>query len=99
LAGAWIYILECADGSFYTGLTRQQMPEGRTWEHSNKVYANSYTSRRLPVRLCYAEYYESISEVISAERRIKGWSRAKKIAMMDGDWEAVMRLSKRRGGA
>ena len=96
--GAWIYIVECANGSFYTGLTKQGDPEGRVWEHNNRVYANAYTSKRLPVKLAYAEFYESISAAIEAERRIKGWSRAKKLAMMKGDWEAVVRLAKRRGG-
>ena len=96
--GAWIYILECADAGFYTGLTKQGDPEGRVWEHNNRVYVNAYTSKRLPVKLAYAEFYENISAAIESERRIKGWSRAKKLAMMKGDWESVMRLAKRRGG-
>jgi len=96
--GSWIYILECADGSFYIGLTKQNDPEGRVWEHNNHIYVNAYTSKRLPVKLAYAEFYESISAAIESERRIKGWSRAKKLAMMKGDWESVMRLAKWRGG-
>jgi len=98
MAGAWVYILECSDGSFYTGLTKQEDPEGRVWEHNNRVYKDAYTSTRLPVKLAYAEHYELIIEAIAAERRIKGWSRAKKIAMMKGDWQGVVALARRRGG-
>ncbi|MDE2383590.1 MAG: GIY-YIG nuclease family protein [Alphaproteobacteria bacterium] len=97
MTGAWIYILECSDGSFYTGLTKQE-PEGRLWEHNNRIYKDAYTSTRLPVRLAYAEFHDSIVNAIEAERRIKGWSRAKKIAMMNGDWKRLVELAKRRGG-
>ena len=99
MGGAWVYILECADGSFYTGLTKQAGPEARVWEHNSKAYPNAYTSKRLPVKLAFAEFYDSITAAIEAERRIKGWSRAKKIAMMKGDWQSVIALSKRRGGS
>ena len=98
MSGAWIYILECNDGSFYTGLTKQEYPEARAWEHNNRIYKDAYTSMRLLVKLAFAEYYESIRAAIEAERRIKGWSRAKKISMMQGDWRQVVELSKRREG-
>ena len=98
MSGAWIYILECSDGSFYTGLTKQEDPEARVWEHNNHIYKDAYTAKRLPVKLAYAEHYDSIIAAIEAERRIKGWSRAKKLAMMQGDWQRVVELAKRRGG-
>ena len=98
MTGAWIYILECGDGSFYTGLTKQEDPEARAWEHNHRIYKDAYTSSRLPVKLAYAEYFEMVSDAITAERRIKGWSRAKKIAMMSGNWREVQVLAKRRGG-
>ena len=98
MSGAWIYILECADKSFYTGLTKQTEPVAREWEHNNRIYKDAYTSTRLPVKLVYAEYFGSITAAIETERKIKGWSRAKKVAMFRGDWERVVNLSKRRGG-
>ena len=98
MSGAWVYIVECRDGSFYTGLTKEDDPEARVWEHNNGVYQNSYTSFRLPVKLVYAEHFELVSDAITAERRTKGWSRAKKIAMMQRNWQEVQKLSKRRGG-
>ena len=98
MPGAWVYILHCADGSYYTGLTNHEDPQSRVWEHNNRVHPDAYTARRLPVTLAYAEFYESLTDAIAAERRIKGWSRAKKQAMMKGDWESLVRLSKRRSG-
>jgi putative endonuclease len=79
LDGASIYILRCADGSYYTGLTRRSVEE-RVSEHAQGLIADCYTFTRRPVRLIFAEYYDRIVDAIAAERRIKGWSRAKKSA-------------------
>ena len=98
MSGAWVCIVECRDGSFYTGLTKQDDPEARVWEHNNRVFPDSYTSSRLPVKLVYAEHFELVSDAIVVERRTKGWSRAKKVAMMSADWRQVQFLSRRRGG-
>ncbi len=98
MQGASIYILRCADGSYYTGLTRRSVEE-RVSEHAQKLVKGCYTESRLPVELVFSEYYERIDEAVAAERRIKGWSRAKKEAMMRGDWVALSALSKRRGKA
>ncbi len=98
MSGAWVYILRCADGSYYTGLTKQAEPEAREWEHNEGTYEDSYTSTRRPVKLVYAENFELVVDAIAAERRIKGWSRRKKEALMAGDWQKLVALSKRRGG-
>jgi putative endonuclease len=98
MSGAWVYILRCADRSYYTGLTKQEEPEAREWEHNEGIYKVAYTSTRRPVKLVYAENFDLVVDAIAAERRIKGWSRAKKEAMMAGDWQKLMELSKRRGG-
>ena len=96
--GAWVYILRCADGSYYTGLTRQELPETRLSEHMMRLSPNSFTAKRLPVTLAYAEYTDLVTDAIAAERKIKGWSRVKKKALIRGDWGEVHRLAKRRGG-
>jgi putative endonuclease len=96
--GAWVYILVCADGSYYTGLTRQELPETRLSEHRMKLSPSSFTAKRLPVTLVHAEHMDLVTDAIAAERKIKGWSRAKKEALIRGDWAEVQRLSKRRGG-
>ncbi len=94
IAGASIYILRCADGTYYTGLTRRSVEE-RVSEHAQKL-VDSYTARRLPVELIFSETYERVDEAVAAERRIKGWSRAKKEAYMRGEYELLSILAKRK---
>ena len=93
MSGATIYILRCSDGSYYTGITRRSVEE-RVSEHAQGLQ-ESYTFTRRPVTLVHAESYERIDEAIAAERRIKGWSRAKKEAYIRGDFEALTALSRR----
>ena len=95
---AWVYILQCADDSYYTGMTRSEEPDQRLSEHQMKLSPSAYTASRLPVRLAYSKYFDVIADAIFAERKIKGWSRAKKEALIQGDWKLVQVLSKRRGG-
>lgn len=87
----WVYILECADGSYYTGHTDNL--ERRINEHTTGAIS-SYTSQRRPVKLVYCEMFQSRAEALSMERRIKGWSRGKKRAMIAGNWEEVSRLAR-----
>ncbi len=98
MSGAWVYIVKCADGSFYTGLTRSEVPEARIYQHNEGTFSDAYTATRRPVQLVYAEYLDLVTGAINAERKIKGWSRAKKLALISGDWSKVQSLSKRRGG-
>jgi putative endonuclease len=94
LDGASIYILQCADGSYYTGITRRSVEE-RVSEHAQGLIADCYTFTRRPVKLIFAEHYDRIVDAIAAERRIKGWSRAKKEAYIRGDYAALGALAKR----
>jgi putative endonuclease len=93
LGGASIYILLCSDGSYYTGITRRSVEE-RVSEHAPGL-TPGYTFTRRPVKLAFSEHYERIVDAIAAERRIKGWSRAKKEAYMRGDFPALVGLAKR----
>ena len=93
---AFVYILRCADGSYYVGSARGESLERRMGEHQAGTFAG-YTSRRRPVTLVYAEQFLQITDAIAMERRIKGWSRAKKEALIRGDWDALTRLAKRPG--
>jgi len=95
--GAYIYMLECAGGSYYVGLTRQQYLETRISEHEQGLIPG-YTSLRRPVKLVWAEHIPRLIDAIAAERRIKGWTRAKKQALIRGDWDRLRELAKRRGG-
>ncbi len=94
--GASLYILRCADGKLYTGLTRRGVDE-RVSEHQQGMSA--FTKRRRPVTLIFSERYLAITDAIDAERRIKGWTRAKKLAYVAGDFERLSELARRGGGA
>ncbi len=92
--GAFLYILRCADGSLYVGLTRRGVEE-RVSEH-NLGRIDTYTARRLPVELIFHEHYARVDEAVAAERRLKGWSRAKKIAYILRDFEALSDFARSR---
>jgi putative endonuclease len=92
--GAYVYIVRCSDGSFYTGSTRGSL-EDRINRHNAGSYGG-YTSKRRPVTLLHAEYFDRITDAVSAERRIKGWSRAKKEALIGEDFASLKLLSRRR---
>ena len=91
---AFVYILRCADGSYYVGSARGESLEKRLGEHQAGTYGG-YTSRRRPVTLAYAEHFDRITDAIAAERQLKGWTRAKKEALIAGDWDLVQSLAKR----
>jgi putative endonuclease len=80
--GAYVYIVQCRDGSFYTGSTRGSV-EDRVNQHNAGSFGG-YTATRRPVRLVFSEYFDRIMDAVSAERQIKGWSRAKKEALLRG---------------
>ncbi len=87
----WLYILKCADQSYYTGHT--DALEVRLKQHEVGADLNCYTATRRPVELVYSATFASREEALTAERQLKGWSRRKKEAMMRGDWELVSRLA------
>jgi predicted GIY-YIG superfamily endonuclease len=87
----WVYILECADGSYYTGHTENL--EKRIAEHQQKFF-HCYTESRLPVKLVFCSEFTTRVEALASERQIKGWSRNKKKALIDSDWEALVRYAK-----
>jgi putative endonuclease len=90
--GAWLYILRCADNSYYTGTTRADL-ERRIAEHPFGKYPG-FTERRRPIVLVCSEYFEQIA--IAAERKVRGWSRAKKEALMARDFSRLEEIAKRR---
>jgi putative endonuclease len=95
--GAHVYMLRCADGSFYVGSATGEDLTMRIAQHQAGTF-EGYTSLRRPVELVWSEYFDRITDAIATERKIKGWSRAKKEALITGDWSLIQRLSKRRGG-
>jgi putative endonuclease len=90
---AWVYILKCADGSYYTGSTTDLAL--RVAEHQAGERC-TYTRRRLPVKLVYMQEFPSEHQAFLRERQVKGWSRAKKEALIRGDFDALRSLSRAR---
>jgi putative endonuclease len=90
----FVYIVRCADGSYYVGSTRGNL-ETRIGQHNAGTFGG-YTSTRLPVELVFSQEFDRLTDAFSAERRIKGWSREKKEALIRGDYEALQWLARRR---
>ncbi len=89
----WVYMLHCADRSYYVGHTDEL--EKRVLQHE-RGELGGYTSTRRPVRVVFTQEFASREEALAAERQIKGWSRQKKEALVRGDWAEVARVAHRR---
>ena len=87
-----MYILRCSDDSYYVGSTRNL--ESRLWQHQQGLGAD-YTKRRLPVELVYAYEFERVIDAFAMEKRVQGWSRKKREALIRGDYEALPHLASR----
>ncbi len=87
----WAYILRCVDGRFYTGHTDNL--ELRVAQHQHGGFCD-FTSRRRSVTLVWSETFPARIEALEAERRIKPWFRAKKQALIDGDWKRLSHFAK-----
>ena len=90
----WAYIIKCADGSYYTGHTDDL--ELRVAQHHSGHFEGCYTFTRRPLELVWVSNFPSRIEALESERRIKGWSRVKKEALIREDWAALQRLAARR---
>jgi predicted GIY-YIG superfamily endonuclease len=89
---AFTYILECCDGSYYVGSTSNL--QARMSQHEAGSGA-AYTRRRLPVRLVWAAEFDRIDEAFAFEKRVQGWSRAKRQALIEGRLEDLPALSRK----
>ncbi|MGH6872810.1 MAG: GIY-YIG nuclease family protein [Rhizomicrobium sp.] len=93
----WAYMLRCSDDSLYAGSTSYDDVHTRVDEHNDAKYIG-YTSRRRPVVLVWAKRFDDLRDAHGTERRLKGWSRAKKLALIASDAQKLKALSKRRAG-
>jgi predicted GIY-YIG superfamily endonuclease len=89
----YVYILKCSDGSYYTG--HIDNIEARISQHQQGLIKNCYTITRLPITVVFSQTFGSRNEAFIAERKIKGWSKQKKEALIKGDWGLVSSLSKK----
>ena len=88
---AWMYILECADGRYYVGSTRNI--DARVAQHAAGA-GSLFTATRLPVKLVFAAEFENVAEAFAFEKKVQGWSRAKREALIRGDFDALPALSR-----
>ena len=86
----FMYILECCDGTYYTGSTIHL--DRRLAQHQEGNGAN-HTKKRLPVKLIYAEEYSRIDEAFYREKQVQGWNRKKKEALIQGDPDLLPELA------
>ena len=90
----FVYILQCSDGSYYTGITNDL--DRRIAEHNEGYDTKGYTYSRRPVKLVYYEDHSDPYYAIGREKQIKGWSRKKKMALIEGNWDKLPEYSKRK---
>jgi len=87
----YVYILECADGSFYVGSTKDI--EARVAEHNSDRHGATYTRSRRPVKLAWCSETERIDEAYALEKQIQGWRRDKRLALIEGRYSDLPSLS------
>ena len=88
----YVYILKCNDDSLYTGITNDM--DRRLIEHRTNPNKFSYTASRLPVKLVWQLHCNNPKDAIAIEKQIKGWSRRKKLALINEKWEDLISFSK-----
>ncbi|MGL2963451.1 GIY-YIG nuclease family protein [Flavobacterium sp. RSB2_4_14] len=90
---SYVYILKCADTTFYTGVTSNLTQ--RMFQHEIGFYPDCYTAKRRPVELVFYAEFTDINFAIEKEKQIKKWSRAKKLALINDDFDALPNLAKK----
>ncbi len=90
----WTYILRCSDGSYYVGITNNM--DQRLEQHQSGTDSGAYTFTRRPVELVYQNMSMTPDAAIELEKKLKGWSRAKKEALINGEFELLPKLSKKK---
>jgi putative endonuclease len=90
---AYLYILRCADNSYYIGTTVSSL-DIRIAEHQAGAY-DGYTALRRPVEMVFHQHFDRLDDAAAAERQVKGWRRDKKEALIRGDFSALPHLARR----
>ena len=91
---AFAYIVQCSDGSYYVGSTHDL--EHRMWQHNHSPDEGAaYTRRRRPVTLMWSQQFEHIGAAFAVEKQVQGWNRAKREALIQGDFDALPELASR----
>jgi putative endonuclease len=88
----WVYILRCADNSYYVGHSDDL--EKRIAQHRRGTFPTCYTFNRRPIELVFSQDCQAREEALALERKLKGWSREKKAALIRNDWAEISRLAR-----
>ena len=88
----YVYILQCSNGTFYTGSTSN--PQERVFDHVSGFDPKAYTFQLRPVKLVWAEEFEIRIDALSIEKQIKGWSHAKKQALVEENFKEIHQIVK-----
>ena len=91
---SYVYILKCSDNSYYTGVTSNLSQ--RLFQHETGFYPDCYTANKRPVELVYYCEFTDINFAIDIEKKIKKWSRAKKEALINEEYDKLPNLAKKR---
>jgi putative endonuclease len=90
---SYVYILKCSDSSYYTGVTSNL--DKRMFQHDTAFYPDCYTASRRPLQLVFYAEFTDINLAIEKEKQIKKWSRLKKEALINGDYDGLPNLAKK----
>lgn len=90
----YLYILECNDGTYYTGVTNDL--EKRLKQHQDGINIDAYTYSRRPIKLVYHAIFNDFDQAFDVETKIKKWSSKKKKALIEGDFDSLKALSKKK---
>lgn len=93
MKSSYVYILKCSDNKYYTGITSNL--EKRVFEHSSGKHKESYTYKRRPLSLVFYAEFTAIELAIQTEKQIKKWSKAKKEALINNEFEKLPNLAKK----
>ena len=91
---SYVYILKCSDGTFYTGVTSNLSK--RLFQHETGHFPDCYTFKRRPVKLAFYCEFTDITIAFEKEKQIKKWSKAKKQALIDGNYDDLPNLAKKK---
>ena len=90
----YVYILKCSDETYYTGLTSNL--NKRFFQHQTGFYPKAYTSTRRPLELVFFCEFTDVNIAIEKEKQIKKWSKPKKVALINGEYDLLPNLAKKK---
>jgi len=94
MSKSYVYILKCSDNTYYTGVTCNL--NTRVNQHQSGIYKNSYTHQRRPVELVFYAEFTDVTIAIEKEKQLKKWSKAKKEALINNEYDSLINLAKKK---